>query len=119
MAGKDKLRRRHHIVPRFYLQRFADQRGLLRRIVLPGDVRHSVSVTDATVAKDFYLVEEEDGSRSDRVEELLGDVETEAAEAFRTVVDRHVWPIPDDARLVRQPPIGILVQAGGCRAATA
>ncbi|MEU5934542.1 DUF4238 domain-containing protein [Micromonospora sp. NPDC047187] len=99
MAGKDKLRRRHHIVPRFYLQRFADQRGLLRRIVLPGDVRHSVSVTDATVAKDFYLVEEEDGSRSDRVEQLLGDVETEAADAFRTVVDRQVWPIPDDARL--------------------
>lgn len=99
MAGKDKLQRRHHIVPKFYLRRFADQRGLLNRVLLPGDVRHAVSINDATVAKDFYLVEEEDGSRSDRVEKLLSDIETEAADAFRVVVDRNTWPIPDDARI--------------------
>jgi len=99
MAGKDKLQRRHHIVPKFYLRRFADQRGLLNRVLLPGDVRHAVSINDATVAKDFYLVEEEDGSRSDRVEKLLSSIETEAADAFRVVVDRETWPIPDDARI--------------------
>jgi hypothetical protein len=98
MPGNEKLRRRHHIVPRFHLKRFADERGMLMRVVLPGEKRHLISVNDATVEKDFYLVEEEDGRQHDEVEKLLGMVEDPAATAISQLLDGSMWPIPPDAR---------------------
>lgn len=98
MAGREPLKRRHHTVPRFHLQRFADERGQLMRVALPGDKRAVVSVGDATVEKDFYLVEQEDGTRTDALENLLAKIEADAAPAVRALVDERVWPIPDWVR---------------------
>jgi len=94
----DKLKRRHHTVPKFHLARFANDRSQLTRVALPGDKRHLISIRDATVERDFYLIEEEDGTRSDALEDLLADSEGRAAAAVRALVDEGVWPIPDQVR---------------------
>lgn len=97
-TGNGQLKRRHHTVPRFHLRRFANGRDQMTRVELPGDRRHLISVTDATVVKDFYLGELADGTWSDAVEDFLGAIEDDAAPAVRQIVDNCVWPIPDEAR---------------------
>jgi hypothetical protein len=98
VAKSGKLKRRHHTVPRFYLERFADERGRLGRVELPGERRQTVMVGDATVEKDFYLIEFKSGAKSDALEDALGQIEGDAAEALRVVVDERIWPIPDSHR---------------------
>jgi hypothetical protein len=97
-AGTRQLKRRNHTVNKSYLRRFADDRGCLTRVTLPGDVRVKVSINDATVVKNFYVVQLDDGSESDQAEDLFGVVEGNMVAAVRTVVDQRVWPIPGDAR---------------------
>jgi len=98
MGSSRKLKRRNHTVNRSYLQRFADSDGLLMRVELPGDKRMPVSVTDATVIKNFYVVKLPDGTETDMVEDAFGIVEAAAAKAIRSIVDRMTWPIPAKER---------------------
>src|SRR6476660_533312 len=98
MTGNQKLRRRHHVVPRFHLKSFADERGMLTRVVLPGKKRHLISINDATVEKDFYLVEDESGRQHDDVEKLLGMVEESAARAISQLLDGSLWPVTPEGR---------------------
>lgn len=86
-------------MPKFHLKRFANERGMLTRIALPGENRHLISINDATVEKDFYLVRGEDGEQHDDVEKFLSDAEAEAAPAIRRIVDDGVWPIDEDTRM--------------------
>ena len=96
-GGRPKSRR-HHTVPRFYLRRFADDKGQLLRVALPGDHRHRVSVNDATVENDFYIAELDDGSQTDLVEAMFSEIEGHAAHAFRAILDRGEWPPSADTR---------------------
>jgi hypothetical protein len=98
MARPEPLKHRHHTVPRFHLKRFCNERGQLMRVPLDGKKLHLVSVGDATVEKDFYLVELEDGTSTDTVEDHLSLIEGNAAGAVRALVDERVWPIPDSVR---------------------
>jgi len=98
MPGTRQLKRRNHTVNKSYLRRFADDRGHLTRVTLPGDVRAQVSVNDATVVRNFYVVQLDDGSESDEAEDLFSVVEGNAVTAIRTLVDQRVWPIPSDVR---------------------
>lgn len=91
-------KRRHHTVPRFYLSRFANDKTQVTRVALPGHRRHLLSVNNAAVVTDFYLVELEDGTWADTVEDALAALEADAARAFRTVVDTQARPIPPEAR---------------------
>ncbi|MCX4400029.1 DUF4238 domain-containing protein (plasmid) [Streptomyces sp. NBC_00053] len=91
-------KRRHHTVPRFYLARFADARKQLMRVELPGIKGHLMSIGNATVENDFYLVETNDGSPSDAVEDSLSELEGQAATALRQLIDERVWPIPEAVR---------------------
>jgi hypothetical protein len=93
-----KLKRRHHTVPRFHLERFANERRQLIRVPLAGPRSHPASIGDASVEKDFYLIEREDGTRTDALEDLLSEAEGRAATAVRAVVDEGAWPIPDEHR---------------------
>jgi hypothetical protein len=93
-----KHKRHHHTVPRFYLNRFADDTRHVMRVALPGDKRRSISTTDAAVVKDFYLVQAPDGTWSDAVEDMLADLESRAAPAFQNLVDHRRWPIDRQAR---------------------
>ena len=49
--------------------------------------------------KDFYLVEDSDGRKSDRVEDLLAQIEGEGAAGLRALVDESEWPISLTTRL--------------------
>ncbi|MFI5864661.1 DUF4238 domain-containing protein [Streptomyces sp. NPDC051546] len=91
-------KRRHHTVPRFHLARFANSKNQLMRVELPGVKRHLLSIDNATVEKDFYLIEIDDGSPSDAVEDALSELEGQAATALRTLADQHIWPIPEEVR---------------------
>lgn len=93
------MKRRHHTVPRFYLSRFANGSDQLRRTSLADpENSHIVSVQDATVIKDFYLVQNEDGNLDDRVEDLLAMIEGEGADGFKNLFDRDEWPISLETR---------------------
>jgi Protein of unknown function (DUF4238) len=85
-----ELARNHHTVPHFYLERFANERNLLTQVWLPGEVRHPVSITKASVIRDFYSINlgtADETDPSDYWEKQFAEVETMAAEAFRSVVD--------------------------------
>jgi hypothetical protein len=57
-----------------------------------------VSINDAAVVKNFYIVQLADGSESDAAEDLFGEVEGNAVAAIRILVDQRVWPIPSNTR---------------------
>lgn len=87
--------RRHHIIPRFYLQRFADGQGRVRQIWHPGDRRHLANVSNVSVVKDYYAVSfDEHGATvvSDYWEKAFSEVEDAAAAAFTRAIDEGTWP---------------------------
>jgi len=91
MSGsRKKPARRHHVVPKFYLRRFSNDREQLTRLPLGGNP-HPQSINDATVQKDFYALGA-GGENSDAFEKMLAALEQEAAPAFVRVVDSDAWP---------------------------
>lgn len=91
------LARRHHVVSKFYLRHFANDEGQLRTVELPGNRSFYQSIEDATVERDFYLVDLGDEQQSDVVESAFGYIETDAAQVWRAVVE-GLWPLPDHPR---------------------
>jgi len=79
--------RRHHVVPKFYLARFAASDGRLQQVWLPGDRRHSIDVSNATVVTDFYNLTTDDGQLDDFWEQQFSEIEGRAATALRHFVD--------------------------------
>jgi hypothetical protein len=61
-AGAKQLKRRNHTVNSSYLPGFADERGFLTGVELPGDRRFPVSADRATMIRNFYVVRLSDGS---------------------------------------------------------
>jgi hypothetical protein len=96
-AGK-QVKRRNHTVNKSYLRRFADDRGLLTQIALADQMRKDVSINDATVVKNFYVVPQPDGTETDEAEDFFCGLEGSAASAIRSLADDRVWPIPDTVR---------------------
>ena len=93
------VQRRHHTIPRFYLSRFANEEGrLLRASLAEPEKLNTVSISDASVVNNFYLVQDEDGTSSDRVEKVISKVESEAARGFKDLFDRNEWPISTSTR---------------------
>jgi hypothetical protein len=75
---------RHHLVPRFYLERFA--RGDRVAVVNPRTgARRVTPIKDTAAEKDFYTFVNTDGALDGRMEQLLGKVEGDAAEAIRNM----------------------------------
>jgi hypothetical protein len=52
-----QIARGHHTVPRFYLDRFANDDQQIGVVQLPGDIRYRQSTRDASVVKDFYNID--------------------------------------------------------------
>lgn len=76
--------KRHHFVPEFYLLRFADQNE--RVFVRRRDGGHFVTNIDNVAAESgFYDVVLPDGEKSKEVEDLLNQVEGDAAEVLRGI----------------------------------
>ncbi|WP_158542883.1 DUF4238 domain-containing protein [Phytoactinopolyspora halophila] len=88
--------RRHHTVPRFYLQGFSEA-GKIATVRLPGDQRFPQSVGDAAVAKDFYAVDgHPDGP--DVIEKALSEIEGLAAAVFKKIAGGS-WPLGHEDRM--------------------
>ena len=91
----------HHIVPRFYLRRFADERERITVVDRVTGQRRDVHVDQAHRQRDFYTFVNTDGESDGRVEQLLEQVEGQAATAlrntFQTVFGR--WPPMGEHRL--------------------
>ncbi|HEY8719670.1 DUF4238 domain-containing protein [Pengzhenrongella sp.] len=88
--------KRHHTVPRFYLQGFAEK-DRIETVRLPGDQRFTQSVSDASVAKNFYaVVGHEDGD--DVIERALSQIEGITAAIFKAIIG-GTWPLSFDDRM--------------------
>jgi hypothetical protein len=90
--------RRHHLVSKFYLRYFADEREQITTVMLPGDRRFTQNIKDASVNNDFYTVIDNNGQESDLVEKALSELEGPAATAWREVA-QGVWPLPEEHRV--------------------
>jgi len=97
----DTVARRHHTVPRFYLEGFSTA-GRIVTVELPGDRRFTSSTKDASVWTGFYdLPGHPDGS--DAFEKALSKIEDAAAAVFRQIVEEKVWPLaPADRQVLAE-----------------
>jgi hypothetical protein len=85
---------RHHIVPQFLLQRFANEDGQLRALDRTNlDSLHITSVTKACREAGYYRIESEDleewardGHDPELVEKTLSSIETDAADIIASIV---------------------------------
>jgi hypothetical protein len=82
--------KRHHYVPKNYLERFAsrDQAFVRRR----DGTTFTANCVNVAVEAGFYDIEMQDGGRSKVVEETLADVEGATAEVFRAIDEAMAAP---------------------------
>jgi hypothetical protein len=86
----------HHYIPRFYLQRFADQDS--RLIAFRRSTQKTVRTSPKVIAAEnhFYSVTGPSGEKSPVVEEYLAKVEGRASQAMRKIDEGHFPPIDED-----------------------
>lgn len=82
--------RRNHIVPRSYLELFADGGEVLCHFVGTAASKR-LSTSDVGVRKNFYVERLPDGSRSTAVEQAMAPLEGDAVEIMRALPDH--WPL--------------------------
>lgn len=85
--------KRHHIVPRFLLARFASSGGQLRVRNRAGGAPSLRSISDLAV-KDFYTAVTNDAKLDSSLESLLSVVEGGAAEVLRRHLDFRAFAVP-------------------------
>lgn len=91
MAGA----KRHHYVPRSYLERFADgDQVFVRR---RDGATFTTNCINVAVEAGFYDIEVQGGGKSKAVEEILADVEGATAEVFRAIDAAMSAPVPGSA----------------------
>lgn len=88
----------HHTVPRLHLRGFADVDEQLVQIDVLTGAEREVSVSNASVRKNFYTITMPDGTRSDAWEERLSDVESAVAPAIRRAIDAPAFDLPNNDR---------------------
>lgn len=89
--------RRHHVVSKFYLRYFADEREHVTTVMLPGDRTFPQSIGDASVNTDYYTVIDQAGQESDAAEQALSQLEGVAATAWREL-SAGAWPLSEEHR---------------------
>jgi hypothetical protein len=90
------ISRRHHTVPRFYLENFARD-GQVGTVVLPGDRRFQQSVRKASTSNDFYSLGSPTTEGADEFERVLARLEGMAAPVVKKVLG-GVWPLGTEDR---------------------
>lgn len=97
--GKGNIPKRHHTVPKFYLERFAVDGNVT--LVKRDDFACSLptDVTNATVEKHFYTLDLEEG-RSPELEHFFANViEPMGKNSMRRIVDEGFFPPPPGRRV--------------------
>jgi len=84
----EKVGTRHHTVPRFYLARFADERGQLRVRDRTSGVESRRNIKDLAI-KDFYTFVNGEGNLDSSIEQVLSVVEDRAAAILETHLDKE------------------------------
>ena len=77
---------RHHIVPRFYLERWANADHQIDVVEKPGGTRRRTNIKDAGVEKDFYTYIDLKGEPAGHLEQLLSHIESRASAAIANIV---------------------------------
>ena len=85
-GAKRSAQRRHHYVPRFYLDRFTDQKGRLGAFDRQKGTSITTTANAVAVERDFYTFPEGMGLPANSLEEALSSQESDAAEAIRRLV---------------------------------
>jgi len=88
----------HHVVPQFYLRRFADGEQMVRQWSINAHRGLLTPVRHATVVKDLYTVDDKHGAELDGFEDGLGRIESDAARALHEVLTSRRWPLKDRSR---------------------
>lgn len=88
---------RHHYLPRFYLERFADQKGRLDVFQRDTNKRFKASSRNVAVETDLYTIIDIDGNESDYAEKIVSDIETRLAPALDELVAGD-WPPTHETR---------------------
>lgn len=84
---------RHHTVPRFVLERWADKSGRVR-VYHRIEGRHGVVNIRDLAIKDFYTVIDIDGRKNSVVESLMGRIEQTAKPHLDALLNPFVRPVP-------------------------
>ena len=88
---------RHHLVPKFYLRRFANSER--RTLVLDRNgARRMTAIKRAAVVTDFYAIDDKDGQTSQELEKAFGLIESAGARIMQSVLD-GTFPPRDRDRL--------------------
>ncbi|MEH1128389.1 DUF4238 domain-containing protein [Micromonospora sp. CPCC 206061] len=89
---------RHHIVPRFYLERWANTARQIEVVEKPGGDRRRVNIKEAGAEKDFYTFIDLKGGFSGYLEQLLSHIEGRASSAISNIVHPTfgIFPPPPD-----------------------
>jgi hypothetical protein len=94
---------RHHTVPRFYLEYWADADGHIDVVEKPGGRRYRTAPKTASAETDFYTFIDLDGNPAGHMEQVLGVIEADAS----TAIGRITHPLfgqfprsPDDKHAI-------------------
>ena len=77
---------RHHRVPRFYLERFANKRLQITTVDRRTGERRTAAIRETAAEKDFYTAINADGEKDGKSEHLLTHIEGNAARAIRNIL---------------------------------
>ena len=84
-----RMKKRHHFVPQFYLDRFTSQNQHREEIwtydMETGRVRHSI-VKETAFEKHLYSISLPNGERITDLEDLIGEIEDKAAPLFEKLI---------------------------------
>jgi len=89
--------RRHHLVPRFYLARFARQQTIRRR-ALGSESSHPLSINDATVRNRFYTISYNEREDDSFETQFLNGIERPASDSLCRILDNGQWPLSSEDR---------------------
>lgn len=92
-----KPAKRHHLIPKFYLEAFASKGKILVQEL--GGVLYTSSTRKAFVVNDFYNTSDSGSNPSLEFENHLGKLEANAATALRRLRNREVLDIEEKATI--------------------
>ena len=90
--GCERRRARHHRVPRFYLERFANERMQITTVDRRTRARRTAAIKETAAEKDFYTAINTEGAKDGKSEQLLSHVEGNAARAIKNILN-PVFPL--------------------------
>lgn len=83
---------RHHRVPRFYLERFANERMQITTVDRRTRARRTAAIRETAAEKDFYTAINTEGGKDGKSEHLLSHIEGNAARAIKNILN-PVFPL--------------------------